>query len=359
MPKEKILVVLPNHLGDLAMATPALRALRSGRPLAEITGVVRSDLEGLLEGSPWLDRVFVHDIYRRRTAPRRLGARIALGRRLRGTEIALVLPNSWSGALLAWLSRAPRRIGYARRRRGLLLTETVPAPRREGRFHPIAMERYYLDLVVQSLGCPDLGTRIELALDPACEGECERLLAEHGVVPDRPFVCLAPGAGFGPSKLWPLDYVAETARALLDQGAQVALVHGPGEEPLAAQVRAGAGPGLLSLGGERMTLGLLKSVLARAQLLICNDSGARHVAAAFDVPALVLFGPTAVEYTNLNLRKTRILREPVECAPCQLRVCPIDHRCMTRLRPERVIAEARAALSEPDWRGSVELEHRA
>jgi heptosyltransferase-2 len=77
------------------------------------------------------------------------------------------------------------------------------------------------------------------------------------------------------------------------------------------------------------------------------------------VPALVLMGPTSTAYTNLNLRKTRLLREPVECSPCQRKVCPIDHRCMTRLLPERVLAEARAALASPDWVGSLELELRA
>ena len=105
-----------------------------------------------------------------------------------------------------------------------------------------------------------------------------------------------------------------------------------------------------------MSLSLLKSVLARAQLLICNDAGARHIAAAFELPTIVLMGPTAVGYTNLNLKRTKLMREPVECSPCQLKVCPIDHRCMTRLVPSRVLGEARAALSRPDWQGSVELE---
>ncbi len=358
MSKEKIVVVLPNHLGDLAMATPALRALRRGRPGADITGVVREGLEGLLEGSPWLDRLVAHRVYRRHGRLSRLASRAPLGRRLRGADLAIVLPNSWSGAILAALTGARRRIGYARRGRAWLLTDPIPAPRHHGRFEPLAMERYYLDLMVRGVGCPDTGTHIELPLDPECERRCDRLFAEHGFDASTPLVCLAPGAGFGPSKLWPLPYVAETARALLDDGAQVALVHGPGEEPLAREIRALAGPGLVALGGDAMTLGLLKSVLARARLLICNDAGARHVAAAFEVPALVLFGPTSLGYTNLNLKKTRILREAVECSPCQLRVCPIDHRCMTRLLPARVVAEARAALRDPAWQGSVELEHR-
>ena len=133
-------------------------------------------------------------------------------------------------------------------------------------------------------------------------------------------------------------------------------MHGPGEGALADEIATRAGVGLAMLGGDSMSLSLLKSVLARAQLLICNDAGARHIAAAFEVPTIVLMGPTAVGYTNLNLKRTKLMREPVECSPCQLKVCPIDHRCMTRLLPSRVLAEARAALSRSDWQGSVELE---
>jgi heptosyltransferase-2 len=357
--KEKIAVVLPNHLGDVVMATPALRALRRGRPEAEIRAVVRSALVGVLRGAPWIDAFTTHDIYADAGKLAQLRARLAVARELRGSDVVVVLPNSFASALLAFATRAKVRIGYARRGRGLLLTDAAPAPRDAGgRFVPTAMERYYLDLV-RRLGCPDTGTQVELFVEPEAERECDERMAASGLHRSAPLVCLAPGAGFGPSKLWPLEYVAEVARELLDSGAQVALVHGPSEQALAHQILARTGPGLVSLGGEGMTLSLLKSVLARAQLLICNDAGARHVAAAFELPTIVLMGPTAVGYTNLNLKRTKLLREPVECSPCQLKICPIDHRCMTRLLPSRVLAEARAALTQADWRGSVELELRA
>jgi heptosyltransferase-2 len=354
--REKIVVVLPNHLGDVVMATPALRALRAGRPRAEITGLVREPLDEVLRGLHSLDRLVGHDVYARRGWLAQARRRRDLGRAQRGADLALVLPNSFAGALLAWWTGAPRRVGYARRARSGLLSDALPAPRQGGRFKPVAMERYYLDLVLH-LGCPDTGTALELATEPRAERDCDALFARHGIRSGVPLVCLAPGAGFGPSKLWPLAYVAEVAAKLQAGGAQVALVHGPGEGALAAGIVART-PGIASLGGDAMTLGLLKSVLARASLLICNDAGARHIAAAFGVPTLVLMGPTSIDYTNLNLRKTRLLREPVECSPCQKPVCPIDHRCMTRLLPERVLAEARAALEDPGWSGSLELELR-
>jgi heptosyltransferase-2 len=353
--KEKIAVVLPNHLGDVVMATPALRALRRGRPDAEISAVVRGALVGVLRGTPYVDRIVAHDIYRSQGALAQLRERARVARGLRGTDTVLVLPNSFAGALFAFLTRAKTRVGYARRGRSLLLTDAVPAPRENGRFAPQAMERYYLELA-RRLGAPDLGTQLELFLEPDAERECDSRFAAAGVGGGRPLVCLAPGAGFGPSKLWPLEYVAEVARALRADGADVALVHGPGESALADEILRRAGVPLAVLGGDSLSLSVLKSILARAQLLVCNDAGARHIAAAFEVPTLVLMGPTAIGYTNLNLKRTKLLREPVECSPCQLKVCPIDHRCMTRLLPQRVLAEARAALSQRDWRGSVELE---
>ncbi len=356
--KEKIAVVLPNHLGDVAMATPALRSLRRGRPNAFITGVVRPHLAPLLAGHPSLDAIVPNDTYGARRPLARLFRRLRLARRIADADTVVVLPNSFGAALLAFASRAPRRVGYARGGRTRLLTQALPAPRTNGRLQPIAMERYYLELSL-ALGCPDLGTAIELARDPAAERECDALFARHGLRADRPLVCIAPGAAFGPSKLWPTRYFAELAAALDADDAQVALIHGPGEEGLAREIR-GAAPdtALFDLGGASLGLSLLKSVIARANLVVCNDAGARHIAAAFRVPCLVLMGPTSLAYTNLNLARTRVLREPVECSPCQRKVCPIDHRCMTRLTPARVLAEARAALRGGDWRGDVALEYR-
>ncbi len=353
--KEKIALILPNHLGDVVMATPALRALHRARPEAEIHALIREELAPVLSGSPWISRVWTHRIYAVRDPLRRLARRLALARALRGMDCVIVLPNSFSSALLAFAIGARRRVGYRRGGRGWLLTDALPPPREGGRVVPIAMERYDLDLVGH-LGCPDTGTTVELFTEAADVRECDALFEREGIDTSRPLVCFAPGAGYGPSKLWPLRYVAELARKLLDEGVQVALVHGPGEEELASEIQEMSGPGVACLGGAALQIGLLKAVLARASLLICNDAGARHIAAAFQLPTLVLMGPTSIRYTNLNLKLTRLLREPVACSPCQLKVCPIDHRCMTRLLPSRVLDETHAALYNEGWRGDVELE---
>jgi heptosyltransferase-2 len=354
--KEKIVVVMPNHLGDVVMATPALRALRAGRPDARIEVLVREPLAPVLEGSPRIDQIWPHRIYQSSGHWGRWTARRKLGREV-GGDTVLVFPNSFSGALLATATRATRRVGYRRNARGLLLTDRLAPPREHGRRVPLAMERYYLDLV-KHLGCPDTGTEMELFLGADDERETAELFQKHDIDATRPLVCLAPGAGFGPSKIWPLEHLAHVSAELQRLGLQVALVHAPNEQDLAdhllTQLAPGPTPALL--GGRGMHLGLLKAVLSKASLLICNDAGARHVSAAFGVPTLVLMGPTSVRYTNLNLAQTRLLREPVACSPCQLKVCPLDHRCMTGLRPERVLEEAKAALFNESWQGHVQQE---
>ncbi len=351
--KEKIAVILPNHLGDVVMATPALRALRRGRPDAQIVGVLRGSVAAVLESFPHLDRLIKHEVYE--ASQGRMASRRALAAELGPIDTVIVFPNSFSSALLARMTDAPVRIGYRRRWRGRLLTHAVTPPRRGFRFRPQAMERYYLDLV-RALDCPDLGTDVELYTDAKSEAECDRLMQSFQLDSKRPLVAIAPGAGFGPSKLWPLRYVAEVAQALMKEGAELVLVYAPNEEALADEIMRHAGPGIHRMGGAGMGLGLLKSVIARSSLLLCNDAGARHLAAAFRIPTLVMMGPTSIRYTNLNLGTTRLLREAVKCSPCQLRSCPIDHRCMQRLSPSRVIEEAKAALFSADWRGSTELE---
>ncbi len=355
---DRIAVILPNHLGDVVMSTAALRALRSARPEARILGVVREELASVLEGGPWLDALRPHAVYRSRNPARRLRARLQLARELSGYDVVLVFPNSFSSALLAALSRASARIGYRRRARGWLLTERVELPRRNGRVVPIAMERAYLALL-EPLGVSSEDTRLELFCAPEAEREARELLRAGGMRSGRPLVSIAPGAAFGPSKLWPMEYFAQVARGLVAADAQVALIHAPGEQSLADAILAAAGPGVVSLGGAGMTLALLKSIVRRSDLVICNDAGARHIAAAFGVATIVLMGPTSLDYTSLNLGRTRILRTKFPCQPCQLKVCPIDHRCMTQLLPERVSQEALAALDDPAWSGDSALEGSA
>jgi lipopolysaccharide heptosyltransferase II len=341
----EVLIRGPNWTGDLVMATPGFRALRAGLPGARLTLAVPRGLEELVAGAPWFDAVLPLDGHRRG-----LGGLVRDARRLRRRarfDLGLCIPDSWSSALLLRLAGVRRLVGYRRAGRGLLLHAPVTPPREWGRRRMVARERFVLGLIA-ALGVPERGTQLELFTTPAEEAAAlEALAAAGGADPEgggAPLVALAPGASFGPSKLWPAAYFARVADAVRRAGAQPVLLGSPGERALARAVREAAAGPLVDLVGA-LTLGSLKAVVRRARLLVCNDAGARHVAVAFGVPCVVLMGPTSLAKTDMNLEAVRVLHQDVACRPCYQRRCPTDHRCMARLSPRRVIDAALEALA--------------
>lgn len=347
-PRE-ILVRGPNWAGDLAMATPGFRALRGAWPDARITLLVRRGLEPLVAGAPWFDAVV--PITARGSRPLAL-LREAFALRRRRWDLAISLPDSFSSALLLRLAGARRVVGYRRGLRGLLLDEAVPPPEGAGARMLLPRERHVLALM-EAVGATSRGTELELFVT---EGERQRMravLREAGVAADAPIAVIAPGASFGPSKAWPVDRFAHVADGLARDGAAVVLTGSPGEAALAERVAECMREPATNLCG-RLDLGGLKALVRDSALLVCNDAGARHVAVAFGVPCLVIMGPTSLAKTGLNLERVRVFTAEVGCRPCYLRRCPTDHRCMTRIEPERVLAAARPALAEggrDGWRG--------
>lgn len=331
----------PNWAGDVVMATPGFRALHAAFPAARRVLLLRPGLIPLLDGSPYFDEV----------RPVRGGGSdpVALWREARALrperfELGISLPDSFSSALFLRLAGVRRVFGYARNGRSWLLHRAVPLPQEAGRRVLIARERHVLGLV-EAAGAPAQGTALELFVTPAEETEATAALVAAGVDPARPIAALAPGASYGPAKLWPAYHFAEVGDALVRAGAQVVLVGAPSETALATRVREGMRAHAADL-TPGASLGRLKALLQRARVLVCNDAGARHVAVAFGTPCVVLFGPTALEKTNLNLERVTALWHDVACRPCYHRVCPIDHRCLVRLEPSRVVAAALPALED-------------
>ncbi len=340
MPKE-ILVRGPNWTGDVIMATPGFRALRAGFPDARITLHVREGLMPLVAGSPWFDEVLPVTSYHR--GPAAL-LREAGGLRRRRFDLGVCLPDSFASALLMRLAGVPEIVGYRRQGRGALLHRAVPPPDAadaSGRLM-IARELHVLGLV-EAAGCKAQGTELELFVTAAEEAEAGAALAARGIGPADALAALAPGASYGTSKLWPAESFAVVGDSLARAGLRVAVLGTPGERELVGRVVDAMQEPAADLAGA-VGLGALKAVLRRARLLVCNDAGARHVAVAFGVPCVVMMGPTSLEKTPLNLEGVAVLSEDVSCRPCYLRDCPIDHRCMTRIPPERAIAAARDAL---------------
>jgi heptosyltransferase-2 len=332
-----LLVFVPNWLGDVAMATPALRALRRGLPDATLTVAGRASACALLRGLPHID----HYIELRGGHGLRCFARDVAALRRSRPDAAVVFPHSFRAALLARLSGASRRVGYDRDGRRFLLTQAEQPYREEGAIVPIYMGAEYLGLA-RALGCQDDEEGLELSAAPETVAQVRTCLGSGG-----PVVGFAPGAAFGPSKCWPADrYAAVADRLTTLHGARCVLLTGPGEEATREAVQQAAQTRFITCDGGRPTIELLKATISQLDLLICNDSGPRHIAVAFGVSAVCLMGSTSPRYSNGPYEKGEVLRVDVDCGPCQKPVCTTDFRCMTRIGVEWVVETAQRILGQ-------------
>jgi len=348
---RNILVFLPNWVGDVVMATPMLRALRGHFADGRITYIGRPVAVETVRGTPWADDLIVE---RSRAGLFRTVNMLRTLRRGR-YDLAVLLPNSFRSAMFARLGGADDVIGYARDGRSVFLTiKLSPARGPDGRFTPAPMIDYY-NAIATRLGCDDPGWSMQLHVSDADESAADALLAETRA--DRstgPLVMLNPGASFGPSKLWPAERFAAVADALIAaRGARVIINAAPAEHAVARAVADTVKhPPLLNFAGRPNSLGMLKALLGRCQLLVTNDTGARHIAAARGCGLVTIFGSTDPAWARIDYPHERTLRQTIPCGPCQQKTCtqpagPDFHRCMTSISPEAVLTECQAVLDMP------------
>ncbi len=350
---EHIAVVLPSWVGDVVMATPALRALREHFADARLTFIGRPVALELLRGQNQLaDAELVDD--------RGAGWRLLTFWRLVGAirrsrfDLTVLLPNSFRSALMCKLGRARRLVGYDRDGRGWMLAEKLQAPRDEtGRFTPIPQVTYY-NALAERVDAKVESREMSLPVDAQAEAAADKILRGAGVDFDRPIVTLNPGGSFGPSKLWPAERYAAVADELASQrGAQIIINAAPGEHAIAAAgARPLQAPPLINLADQTNSISLVKSLLKRSTLLITNDTGARHVAAAMGASIVTIFGSTDPTWAKIDYPRERIVRVNVPCAPCQKAVCPLPagpgyHRCMAEIGAQQVLAAALELLDQP------------
>ena len=340
----KIAVFCPNLIGDTVMATPTFRALRQDFPSDTLIAVARPGVAPVLDGNPWFDDLILFDRHSSARARRTL----AVIRRLRRekADIAVLLPNTFRSAWLAWMGGIPERIGYDRYARGVLLTTRLTDTRANGQRVPSPIVESYIKLA-HALGCTSHSLRIELFTTDTDEQCADVAFARLGLDGGHRIVCLNTGGAFGPAKSWPTGHFAALAQRLTDElGVSVLVVCGPDErEPAREIVRLAGRAGVVSLAEEALSLGLTKACVRRSALMITTDSGPRHFAAAFQVPVITLFGPTHMAWTRTNHPLAWHMAHPVPCGPCQKRVCPEGHhRCMRDLSPDSVFHAAQHAL---------------
>jgi heptosyltransferase-2 len=341
-------VFAPNWLGDAVMALPAIADVRRHFAAARLVVAARRSVASLFELVPGVDTVTTLQWRGRPFSNRPLGADLAALREACGpASTAILLPNSFA---IAWLSRRagiPGRWGYATDWRSRLLTRSVARPRAS-----MHQGRYYQQLTA-SLGIASGSLEPCVDVPAAVRQQARDQVIASGWDGAQPLVAMAPGAAYGTAKRWLPRHFAQVIGSLAaEEGVRTVLVGSAGDGETIRMITGdeavlAAQP--IDLAGQT-SLQVLAGVLAVSAACVSNDSGAMHLAAAIGTPTVALFGPTReIETAPLTRAggRAEVLINPVWCRPCMLRECPIDHRCMKGLSPERVLKAIRHALSGP------------
>ena len=425
IPAQRILVFMPNPLGDAVMATPFLKALRILYPQSHISAIAGHLAQAVLSGLPIIDQSLSYCLSGDGTSID-AAATVALLTKQK-FDLAVLLPNNFRTAMIAHRAGIPNRLGYARDGRRFLLTDflrptrrsddetqlqwarnkaiefiatekrhgnpttaqsevlaVTPDPNQPGQwiltveqpngsvttttarmssierfaarwhnFQPIPAIDYYMALV-HYLGSRYNQRKMILGITQTERQQAIDALAQMEIVDGQPFVILVPGASFGSSKCWPIENFAQITAAIIDPNgpfkARVLIAAAPAEQPivdaLLKMTATAAGrffsphltplhqpvvPLSLTNDGRGVGLGALKEIVRRATVMLCNDTGPRHFAAALARPLVSLFGPTDPRWADVFYDGEIQLQVAVPCGPCQRKRCPIDHRCMNRL----------------------------
>ncbi len=357
----RLLVRGVNWLGDSVMTTPALLRLREHFPSSHIALLVPQKLAELWQSHPAIDDVVCitpgDTVWS-------VGWRLRAGR----YDIAVILPNSPRSALEPWLAGIPRRLGYARPWRNWLLTEAIRSrpgvvkmPKRTAAqvrllqgtaagakpaSRPVPTTAHqihdYLHLAA-SLGADPTPLAPQLFVTKSeIDSVIEKFQLAGALADDRPVLALNPGAEYGPAKRWPAERFGAAAAAIQKRtGCLWLIVGGPKDSGFAAQIMDAAGhPSRMRDLAGRTSLRELCVLLKVSRVLLTNDTGPMHVAAAMGTPVVVPFGATSPDLTGPGWpgdTRHRLLTAEVPCSPCFLRQCPTDSRCMKGITVERVV----------------------
>jgi heptosyltransferase II len=336
---ETIIIRCPNWVGDLIMATPVFECLRINFPNTRLIALTRPYNMRILEDHPCLDTVIPCD-------DKTVSAiwKTAQAIRKHKADMAILLPNSLRSYAVVKLAGINKIYGYRRGERKYLIKGPEPVRDSKG-FKPCPMVDYYLEICKWMGLKPPPSKKPVLSISQKLQGEGNTLLQKYGIGKNDLVIGLNPGAQFGSSKCWPPDYFARLADQLTNEiQCKILLLVGPGEDRIASEIVSGSKAPIIDTSLNKIDLGLLKPFIKRCQLLITNDTGPRQYATAFDIPTVVLMGPTDPRYTEANLEKTIILRHDLPCVPCHKKICPTDHQCMKDINPEDVVQAAKKLL---------------
>ena len=336
----KIAVRGTNWVGDAVMQIPALQELRRVFPDAHITLYTRSWTKGIFEDADFIDEILPFEKQDSVFKQAKLW-------REKNFDLAVLFTNSFESALVAKFGKAQTRIGYATEGRGFLLTKSVPVPAWKNSRHEIF---YYLNLIAEaqksifgSTTVHENDPQFDLKVSDKGKNNAREFLRENGVDLSKKIVALCPGSTNSRAKRWQTESYAKLNDLLRQHiNAQVILIGAKDESDVSEKVTAESKIKPILLTGKT-TLAELVAVLSICDLLVSNDTGPAHIAAALGTKTFVIFGPTNPLTTHPI--GAEIIRKEVECSPCMLRDCPIDHRCMTRIQAEEVFEKAKNLLN--------------
>ena len=336
---ERILIVAPSWVGDAILTEPLVGLLRDPfeDPVVDVLvppwcAPVYARMRGIRR---IIETPFSHGKFD-------IAARKRLGIELRGEGYthAFVLPNSWKSALVPFFARVPKRVGYTGEARWGLLTD---ARRIDKRMYPRLVDRFAA-LAVPPGGLVPMPPSPGLLPDVRNRADAMRALR---LKTDRPVVIMCPGAEYGPAKRWPPNQFAELAAMFLRDGLQVWIIGSPNDRMATDAVLNSLGENVHKVRDltGRTDLGTAIDILSAASLVVSNDSGLMHAAAAVGVPLVALFGSSSPAYTPPLSPTAQIARIDISCSPCFKRECPLGHfKCMRELKPPIVYNLARTAL---------------
>lgn len=326
---HKILVIGPSWVGDCMLMQPMLMRIRQRHPDCRIDVLAPPWTAALLRAMPEVHEVIINPFPH---GALQLKQRYQLGKRLRAAQYnqAIVLPNSWKSALVPFFARIPLRTGFVGESRHILLND---ARKLDKTALPLMVERF-------AQLAEDAGENIPRPLPypqlKISAAQRDATLHKLGLTLDKPVAIFCPGAEYGPAKRWPAAYFAEIAQGLLQQNYAVWLIGSGKDKPVANEINQLAADQCSNLCGSTDLADAI-ALLSCAQLVISNDSGLMHLAAALDRPMLALFGSSSPQFTPPLSAQAHVVKIDIECSPCFERECPLGHfNCMKQIIPDMV-----------------------
>ena len=332
---HRILVRTPNWIGDAVMTTPAMAAIRYTFPDTEISVLAKPAIAELFQSHPACDRIIIFD---KSNGHKGIKGLWRLTRELKQLQfdIAILMQNAFQAAAITFLAGIPIRAGYRTDGRRWLLNYGVPVGSKERQLHHVD---YYFNMV-KALGI--MGPSKHLTL------ECtkQEFAWSQDIFGQQKYAVIAPGATYGSAKKWKPERFAAVADSLGSQfDLKIVFIGDQGDQATGNQVTAQMQSQPINLIGKTSVRQML-AIISNSRLMVTNDSGPMHVAAAFNTPLIAIFGPTDRQTTSPQSKNARMVYQPLDCVPCLRRHCPTDHACMEAVTVDEVLTAANKLMSE-------------